>query len=131
MTVYGEDPVQTARGFLAQGATCLHAVDLDGARDGSPQNREVIRRWARCHRCFCRWAAACAPRRMWSTAALSLGVHRAILGTVAVTDFAFTARMGSATASASRSAWMRRTGWWPRTAGKPSPMCQALIFASA
>ena len=42
MTVYGDDPVAVAQGFVQAGATCLHAVDLDGAKDGSPQNRTVI-----------------------------------------------------------------------------------------
>lgn len=35
MTVYGDDPVAVAQGFVQAGATCLHAVDLDGAKDGS------------------------------------------------------------------------------------------------
>ncbi len=42
MTVYGDDPVAVAQGFVQAGATCLHAVDLDGAKDGSPQIRTVI-----------------------------------------------------------------------------------------
>ena len=42
MTVYADDPVEVAEGFVHLGATCLHAVDLDGAKDGAPQNREVI-----------------------------------------------------------------------------------------
>ena len=42
MTVYGDDPVAVAQGFVQAGATCLHAVDLDGAKDGSPKNRTVI-----------------------------------------------------------------------------------------
>ena len=31
MTVYGDDPVAVAQGFVQAGATVLHAVDLDGA----------------------------------------------------------------------------------------------------
>lgn len=48
MTVYGDDPVAVAQGFVQVGATCLHAVDLDGAKDGSPQNRTVIGSCASC-----------------------------------------------------------------------------------
>ena len=33
-TVYGDDPVAMAARWIDQGATCLHLVDLDGARDG-------------------------------------------------------------------------------------------------
>jgi len=43
-TIYGEDPVEIARLWIAQGAGFLHLVDLDGARDGVPRNRETIRR---------------------------------------------------------------------------------------
>ncbi len=40
--VYSEDPVSVARRFEEQGATHLHVVDLDGARDGRPGNLSVI-----------------------------------------------------------------------------------------
>jgi len=43
-TVYGEDPVEMARRWIARGAGFLHLVDLDGAREGTPRNREAIRR---------------------------------------------------------------------------------------
>ncbi len=42
-TVYSREPVQMARYWQQQGATRLHLVDLDGARDGKPQNLEIIR----------------------------------------------------------------------------------------
>lgn len=37
-----EDPVKAALSFQAAGAQWLHMVDLDGAKDGSPKNRESI-----------------------------------------------------------------------------------------
>ena len=42
-----EDPVLTAQGFEKSGATLLHMVDLDGAKDAVPRNREVFLRVAR------------------------------------------------------------------------------------
>lgn len=39
-----EDAVETARGFLAAGAALIHMVDLDGAKDGSHANYDVVRR---------------------------------------------------------------------------------------
>jgi phosphoribosylformimino-5-aminoimidazole carboxamide ribotide isomerase len=42
-TVFGDDPPATARQWESQGATRLHVVDLDGAREGHPVNAEVIR----------------------------------------------------------------------------------------
>jgi phosphoribosylformimino-5-aminoimidazole carboxamide ribotide isomerase len=42
-TIYGEDPAAMACQFVSQGATCLHLVDLDGARDGSNANLQAVR----------------------------------------------------------------------------------------
>ena len=42
VTVYNDDPVLQAQLFEEAGANWLHVVDLDGARDGSPKNIEVI-----------------------------------------------------------------------------------------
>ena len=42
-TVYSDDPVQVARNWVAQGARYLHVVDLDGAFQGRPVHRELIR----------------------------------------------------------------------------------------
>jgi phosphoribosylformimino-5-aminoimidazole carboxamide ribotide isomerase len=46
-TRYADDPAEMARHWQAQGATRLHVVDLDGARDGRRANRDVIRRLLR------------------------------------------------------------------------------------
>lgn len=88
MTVYSDDPVAVARDFLAAGATEIHVVDLEGARDGTTPNLETVR------------AIAAIPglsvevgggiRTMETVRAyLAAGVSRVILGTAAVTDEAF------------------------------------------
>lgn len=41
-TVYGDDPAEMARRWVDAGATCLHLVDLDGARDGTMVNLKSI-----------------------------------------------------------------------------------------
>lgn len=41
-TVYGDDPAEAARRWVGEGATCLHLVDLDGARDGTIVNLKAI-----------------------------------------------------------------------------------------
>src|SRR5437763_13254523 len=41
-TVYGDDPAEMARRWVGEGATCLHLVDLDGARDGASVNLPAI-----------------------------------------------------------------------------------------
>ena len=42
LTVYGSDPLATAKEFKSQGAEYLHVVDLDGAKTGVGTNREII-----------------------------------------------------------------------------------------
>ena len=42
-TVFGGDPVEMARRWIEQGATYLHLVDLDGAKEGRPVNGNCIR----------------------------------------------------------------------------------------
>ena len=39
---YDVDPVETARSFKAAGATWMHIVDLDGAKEGRPVQTELI-----------------------------------------------------------------------------------------
>ena len=36
------DPVETARAFLRAGTRWVHIVDLDGARDGTRKNGEIV-----------------------------------------------------------------------------------------
>jgi len=41
-TVFADDPVEVARRWQELGATRIHVVDLDGARDGIPHNEAVV-----------------------------------------------------------------------------------------
>jgi phosphoribosylformimino-5-aminoimidazole carboxamide ribotide isomerase len=41
-TVYGGDPVAVAQEFEEDGARWIHVVDLDAARTGRPENRDVV-----------------------------------------------------------------------------------------
>lgn len=42
VTVYSEDPLETAHKWVAMGAQWLHVVDLNGALEGKPVNTSVI-----------------------------------------------------------------------------------------
>jgi phosphoribosylformimino-5-aminoimidazole carboxamide ribotide isomerase len=42
-TVFSDEPVDVARGFVSAGARWIHLVDLDGARGGAQRQGEVIR----------------------------------------------------------------------------------------
>ncbi|MFP4661059.1 MAG: 1-(5-phosphoribosyl)-5-[(5-phosphoribosylamino)methylideneamino]imidazole-4-carboxamide isomerase [Halanaerobiales bacterium] len=42
-TVYSQEPLKMAEHWQNQGATRLHMVDLDGAKDGMPVNLDIIK----------------------------------------------------------------------------------------
>jgi phosphoribosylformimino-5-aminoimidazole carboxamide ribotide isomerase len=85
-TVFGDDPVAMALRWVEQGATWLHLVDLDGARQGKPINSDSARRIVA--------AAKGVPCQLGGglrteahlAEALELGVERVILGTRALQD---------------------------------------------
>ena len=88
MTVYNEDPLAVARDFAACGATCLHLVDLEGAKSGTTPNMDTIRRLASETDLFTEVGGGI--RTMDTVRAyLGAGVDRVILGTAALQDEAF------------------------------------------
>ena len=85
MTVYSDDPLSVARDFVAAGATCIHMVDLEGARDGTTPNLAIVRDIANKTPLFTEIGGGI--RSMETVRAyLDAGVDRVILGTAAVTD---------------------------------------------
>ena len=44
ITVFDDDPLHVAKAFVSAGATHLHLVDLEGARDGEPHATDLIYR---------------------------------------------------------------------------------------
>lgn len=82
-TVYGDDPVAMALRWQNEGATRLHVVDLDGARDGAPANLAIVRQIAAALRIPVQLGGGL--READSVAgALDAGVSRCIIGTRAV-----------------------------------------------
>ncbi len=84
-TVYGTDPVAVAVGFAEAGARWVHVVDLDAARTGVAENREVIGEVARTLAPEVAVQAGGGIRDHAAAEALwSAGVARVVLGTAAV-----------------------------------------------
>lgn len=92
MTVYNPDPVAQAKAFAAAGAKYLHVVDLDGAKDGLAVNFATIQNITAAGDLFVEVGGGIRDQQRIEDY-LALGVGRCILGTVAVRDFDFTARM--------------------------------------
>lgn len=88
MTVYSDDPLSVARDFEAAGAEWIHTVDLEGARDGTTPNLDVIR--AICENTSLKVEIGGGIRSMETVENyLAVGVSRVILGTAAVENTAF------------------------------------------
>ena len=92
MTVYNDDPVAVAKSFYEAGATCLHVVDLDGAKEGKAQNAAVIGKIAAEVPMFIEVGGGIRTEEQ-IIAYQSQGIKRVILGTVAVRDYGFVERM--------------------------------------
>jgi phosphoribosylformimino-5-aminoimidazole carboxamide ribotide isomerase len=85
-TVYASDPLEVLEKYLALGARQIHVVDLDGARDGSQGNRAAIRRIAdRAGRDAIQVGGGVRTREV-AEELFALGVARAVVGSVAVTQ---------------------------------------------
>ena len=88
MTVYSDDPVSLAKEFERQGATHLHMVDLEGAKDGTTPHLSLVERVAK--ETGLSIEIGGGIRSMETVERyLSCGVSRVILGTAAVTDEVF------------------------------------------
>ena len=106
MTVYDDDPLNTARRFEAAGATHLHMVDLEGARDGGTPNFDTVKRVVENTGLFVEIGGGIRDMAVIEKY-LDAGVKRVILGTAAIADEAFT--------RAGHRALRRRPSPWART----------------
>lgn len=90
MTVYDENPVNTALKFKEAGATHIHMVDLEGAKHGTTPNIGVVEKCVKETGLFVEIGGGI--RNMETVDKyISIGVSRVILGTAAVTDPFFAA----------------------------------------
>lgn len=132
MTVYGQDPCAVAREFISAGAKYLHVVDLDGAKDGTLANFETIAAIARQGGLYIEVGGGIRTEdriRQY----LDLGVGRCILGTIAVKDFDFTARMAEeygdqiAVGVDARDGYVAINGWKELSSEKGVDFCRRLV----
>ncbi len=84
-TVFGDDPVAMARHWTAQGAECLHLVDLDGARDGRPANLPAIQAIVKDSRVPCELGGGVRDEETIDSL-LEVGVARLVIGTKALVE---------------------------------------------
>ncbi len=87
-TVYSTDPVSVALDFKKQGASCVHLVDLDGAKSGETPNFDTVCRIKKETGLFCEIGGGVRSMDVIEKYT-SAGLDRVILGTAAVTSEGF------------------------------------------
>lgn len=83
-TVFNDDPLKVANGFIADGATLVHVVDLDGAKAGKIVNIDTIK--VLCENNIPIEVGGGVRSFESIDLLLNLGVKRVILGSIAVKD---------------------------------------------
>lgn len=91
---YADDPVAVADSFASAGASWLHVVDLDGAREGQPRQLETVRAIVAAvgERVRCEVAGGLRSEAA-VRAVLEAGAARIAVGTAALRDPAFARRV--------------------------------------
>lgn len=87
-TTYHADPLAQARAFEEAGCSWLHLVDLDGARSGSMTHLPIIRDICKNTRLKVEVGGGVRSQETIDTL-LAAGVERVILGTAALTNWAW------------------------------------------
>ena len=85
MTVYSDSPVDVAKSFEAVGAKYLHVVDLEGAKEGTTPNLDVIVKIISETSLKVEVGGGIRSHEVLD-AYINAGVFRVILGTAAVSD---------------------------------------------
>jgi phosphoribosylformimino-5-aminoimidazole carboxamide ribotide isomerase len=91
-TVFGADPAAMAERWVADGATYLHLVDLDGAKEGRPVNGRSIRAIVKASGVPCQLGGGLLNADDIKQA-LAWGVTRVIVGTKALQSPQWLAQM--------------------------------------
>lgn len=85
MTIYSENPIEIARDFEEKGATWIHMVDLEGAKEGTTPNLEIVKQVIRETDLSVEIGGGIRSMEV-AEAYFKAGVNRIILGTAAVDD---------------------------------------------
>ena len=129
--IYADSPAEMALEFIKDGATNLHMVDLDGAKDGAPVNFEAIREAAKIKDLFIEVGGGIRDMKRVEDY-LSLGVKRVILGTAAIRNYPFVEEavkeFGNAIAVGvdAKDGFVAVSGWQETTSVKSVEFCKKL-----
>jgi phosphoribosylformimino-5-aminoimidazole carboxamide ribotide isomerase len=88
MTVYNENPTEVALDFKNSGATHIHLVDLEGAKNGETPNLNTVIKIKETTNLFCEIGGGIRSMETIDRY-INAGIDRVILGTAAVTKEGF------------------------------------------
>ena len=88
MTVYSENPSEVALDFKNSGATHIHLVDLEGAKNGETPNLDTVIKIKETTNLFCEIGGGIRSMETIDRY-INAGIDRVILGTAAVTKEGF------------------------------------------
>ncbi len=136
VTDYGDDPVAVAVGWQHQGATRLHLVDLEAARDGTRGQARTIERIVGSVDIPCQVAGGIRDIAA-ATAILESGADRVVMGTALIRDPGIAAdliaRWGAGRLVAAvdvRAGQAVGDGWIPGASGTPAIALVARLRAA-
>lgn len=92
MTVYNDNPLEVAHSFKTAGAEYLHVVDLEGAKNGTTPNINVVKNLVEKSGLKVEIGGGVRNQDVIEKY-LDIGVMRVIIGTTAVTDPVFLRKM--------------------------------------
>lgn len=84
-TIFDDDPVDAAKRWADEGATHLHVVDLDGARDGDGANLASIERIRKAARLYLQVGGGIRSLEQ-ARRLMDIGVDRIVLGSIIVSN---------------------------------------------
>ena len=131
MTVYSEHPEEIAKDFVACGASHIHIVDLEGAKDGATPNFGAVCAVKRASGAFCEIGGGIRSMEVVRRY-LGAGLDRVILGTAAVTDPGFLQEAVSAYGERIavgvdlKDGFVAVKGWTETTAKRAEDFCAEL-----
>ncbi|MBI1992224.1 MAG: 1-(5-phosphoribosyl)-5-[(5-phosphoribosylamino)methylideneamino]imidazole-4-carboxamide isomerase [Candidatus Omnitrophica bacterium] len=133
VTVYSKDPVTVAKRWVADGASWLHVVDLNGAFDGTYTNLPIAERIIEA--CGIRVELSGGIRTKETlTGALRIGAARVILGTKACEDPAFVQEAADryghkiAVAIDAKAGQVVSRGWVSSTPLTPAGLARSVVM---
>ena len=94
-TVFGEDPVKTVKQFVSSGSSRLHIVDLEGAKDGTAIQANLIGEMVAAAGVPCQVGGGIRSRNIIE-AYLEAGVSQLVIGSVAIEHPALFAELAMA-----------------------------------